>query len=62
MIAGPNNAVIKGGVTARTFMDCMAAMPWAAGNRASAGITNDEKAKKTPATRPHPMAAARIAK
>src|SRR5829696_2637570 len=41
-----------------TLIDCMAAMPCPAGSRARAAITNDEKAKNTPATIPHPRAAA----
>jgi hypothetical protein len=38
-------------------MDCMAAMPSADGRRARAFITQTEKAKKSPAIKPHPSAA-----
>jgi hypothetical protein len=52
---------MKAGVTARMLIDCIAAMPFAGGNRFSAGITNVEKAKKTPAFKPHPRAVASVA-
>jgi hypothetical protein len=52
---------MKAGVTASLLIDCMAGMPCAGGNRFSAGITNDEKAKKAPATHPHPRAVASVA-
>src|SRR5262245_20890579 len=56
----PKSANMNKGVIAATLMDCMAAMPWAAGRRPRAGMTNVEKAKKTPPTRPHPSAAAKV--
>src|SRR5918994_4888490 len=58
--AVPKSAVIKTGVTAATFMACMAAMPCWAGRRARALITKAEKAKKTPAITPHPRAATNV--
>src|SRR5262245_48969559 len=54
--AVPRNAVINNGLITTTLMDCMAAMPCAAGRRARAFITKDEKAKKTPAINPQPSA------
>ena len=43
-----------------TLIDCMAATPCAGGTRAKAFITKFEKAKKIPATRPEPSAAANV--
>jgi hypothetical protein len=43
------------------LIDCIAEMPCAGANRFSAGITSVEKAKKTPAIRPHPRAVASVA-
>src|SRR4051812_14927831 len=51
-------ASIRGGRTAVTLMDCIAAMPWGAGRRRSADITNAEKAKNTPPTAADPTAVA----
>src|SRR5262245_16283079 len=54
--AVPRKAAINNGLITTTLMDCMAAMPCAAGRRARAFITKDEKAKKTPAINPQPSA------
>src|SRR5262249_32710572 len=43
-----------------TLIDCIAAIPCAAGRRCSAPITKEEKAKKTPAMTPGPRAARRV--
>ena len=59
--AVPNSAVMKAGVTARRLIDRIAGIPWAGGSRLSAGITKLEKAKKTPATSPHPRAVISVA-
>src|SRR5262245_15928262 len=48
------------GVTATTLIEFIAAMPCDGERRASAFITNDENAKKTPAFRPHPKAEAKV--
>src|SRR5262245_57090034 len=45
---------MNNGLMTTTLMDCMAAMPCAAGRRARAFITKDEKAKKTPPISPQP--------
>src|SRR4051794_29298241 len=58
--AVPNIAVISAARWAVTLIDCIVAMPCAAGRRCSAGITNAEKAKNTPPTAPAPTAAATV--
>src|SRR5689334_15990860 len=58
--AVPNSAVMKARLIAATLIDCIAAMPCAAGRPASPRMTKDENAKKTPATSPVPSAAARV--
>src|SRR5262245_29468459 len=47
---------MNNGLMTVTLMDCMAAMPCAAGRRARAFITKEEKAKKTPPINPQPSA------
>jgi hypothetical protein len=44
------------GLTAATLMDCIAAMPCAAGSRDRPFMTKLENAKNTPAIDPQPMA------
>jgi hypothetical protein len=51
---------MKGGVGAITLIDCMAAMPCAAGRRASAGITKLEKVYKASALSPQPSAVTKV--
>ena len=52
----PRKASMNAGVGAWRLIDCMAAMPAGAGARRRPLITNVEKAKNTPATRPLPTA------
>ena len=52
---------MKTGVTTTMLIDCIAAIPSSGLSRLSAAITNVEKAKKTPATSPHPRAVASVA-
>ena len=52
---------MKTGVTTRMLIDCIAAIPSSGFSRLSAAITNVEKAKKTPATSPHPRAVTSVA-
>ena len=56
----PKIASMKTGVMAVMLIDCIAAIPCAAGMRASAGMTNVEKAKKTPPTTPQPIEQAKV--
>jgi hypothetical protein len=58
--ATPRNVAKNHGLITATFMDCMAAMPWAGGREARAFITNVENAKKTPAISPQPSADMRV--
>ena len=59
--AVPNSTAMNSGVIAARLIDCMAAIPSAAGRRASASMTKVEKAKNTPATSPLPRAVASVA-
>jgi len=52
--AVPKKASMNPGLTTVTLMDCMAAIPCAGERRASAFITNAEKAKNTPPITPQP--------
>src|SRR4029450_6020544 len=49
-------------VGAATLMACMAAMPVADGSRPRPFITNEEKAKNTPADSPAPRAATKVSR
>lgn len=51
---------MKAGVMTVTLIEFIAAIPPAAGRRASAGMTKLEKAKNTPPTTPEPIAAMKI--
>jgi hypothetical protein len=51
---------MKAGVSASRLMAFMARMLCAGASRSRAGMTKDEKAKKTPAERPQPRAVARV--
>ena len=51
---------MNSGVTASLLIACIAATPCAGGSLSSAGMTNAEKAKNTPATSPQPSAAASV--
>ncbi len=50
----------KAGFNTVMLIDCMAAIPCSGGIRPRAAITKVEKAKKIPATRPLPIAAAKV--
>src|SRR5882672_1719767 len=58
--AVPRNAVMNQALMTLTLMLCMAAMPWDAGSAPNAGMTNVEKAKNIPPTKPLPSAVARV--
>lgn len=58
--AVPKNTVKKDRFSTITLIDCIAATPCSSGSRASAFITNEEKAKNTPATKPEPIAPIKI--
>jgi len=58
--AEPKSTAMKGGRTAVTLMACMAATPDAGVSLANPGITNEEKAKKTPPAVAQPNAAAPV--
>jgi hypothetical protein len=54
--AVPKNVPRNSGLITTTLIDCIAAMPGAAGRRARALITQAEKAKKNPLISPQPRA------
>src|SRR5262245_9631268 len=58
--AVPKKTERKSGLRMALLMDCIAAMPPAAGRRARACITATEKAKKSPAINPHPSAVTNV--
>src|ERR671915_2286283 len=58
--AVPNIAIMDGGLTTMTLIDCMAAMPSGGFSRARASITALENANRNPATRPQPSAVTRV--
>src|SRR4051812_24088749 len=56
----PKSAVMNTGVTASLLIEFIARMLCPGASRSRAGMTKDEKAKKTPAERPQPRAVERV--
>jgi hypothetical protein len=59
--AVPTNSVMNSGLRIAAFDLCIAAIASGTGNDARPGRTLTENASMTPATRPHPTAATRVA-